>query len=49
MLLTDDVAVIVMMMVFNVVVLIGSGVEPTDTVREGVGENWTSICIKALK
>ena len=49
MLLTDDIAVIAMMMVFNVVVLMGSRVEPTDTVREGVRENWTSICIKALK
>ena len=49
MLLTDDIAVIVLVMVFNVVVLMGSRVEPMDTVREGVGENWTSICIKALK
>ena len=29
---------------FNVVVLVGSRVEPADTMREGIGQNWASIC-----
>ena len=36
-------AVTVLMMAFNVIVLVGSGVEPTDAMGERVGENWTTI------
>ena len=35
---------VLVVMVFNVVVLVGSRVEPADTMQEGIGQNWASSC-----
>ena len=47
--LSIDAVTVLVVMVFNVVVLVGSRVEPTDTVGERVGQNWTAIYKRKLK